>query len=192
MSPRRGPARVFVRQVILFNLGTALGLTPYLGNLGVPLFSHLLDLYPVGLKGNLIAFSSLFLGLVSVAINFFSGERVTKKKMRKLFGLGLGGASLSLLGLFILHSLLVVQIDLGDGAIASFVLANERLETCGCAEATQDKLCLKELSMDPAAIESCWDSRQVSYRRLLIAIPYLLFVVGLGIMIGTLALKGAR
>src|SRR5581483_10059080 len=143
--------RRWVRYVVGFSAGVAVGLAPFLGVLKVPLFTPLLALYPVTLQTRLIPLSGAVMGLAAVTIQWYGAERLSHKWLRRSFLTFLAGAGFALTLLLIMRAAFVVDVPIqGGDQQAAFVVGWNRLPTCPCAESS-DPLCIRNtLTLNPA------------------------------------------
>jgi len=81
--PRR--TRGWKRYLLSFGVSVGVGLAPYLGNVRVPLFSPLLDLIPATLQNTILPLSTALMGVVALSVQWYGGERVTRKRLRRAF-----------------------------------------------------------------------------------------------------------
>lgn len=186
-------ARRLVRYIAGFGVGVGLGLAPFLGTVEVPGFAALLSLFPRDLQGTLIPLSAFLMGLVAMGVQFYAGERIARTALRRRFRRSLL-ALLAGLVLFVgLHTLLVRRLatDGGAGSV-TVTIGWQRLPSCGCPPALSDAECVKSLSADPAAIESCWGSRQLGVARLGLTLAYLVLTGGFAALAGLLLLAEER
>lgn len=190
--PPSALARRFVRYVAGFGVGVALGLAPFLGVVEVPGFSALLRLFPADLARSLIPLSAFLMGVVAVAVQFYSGERIAARAFRRRFFVTLVLLLVGFLLLVVLYALFVRDVPVAGGkSNLAFVIGWQRLPSCDCDAELSDLQCLKELSADPAAIGSCW-GRQLVVGRLALTLGYLLVTGGFGALVGLLLLAEER
>jgi hypothetical protein len=197
MCPRAVPlaptglARRFVRYVLGFAVGVGVGVAPFLGKLPVPGFEALLGLFPETLQRSMIPLSAFLMGLVAVAVQFYSGETLSRPGLRVRFFWSLATLLVGLLLLIVLYTLLVVRVPIEGGARSvPVVLALSRSASCtGCPPALSDGECIARLSLNPKAIESCWGSRPLALSRLALTLGYLVLTGGFGALIGLLLLQ---
>jgi len=186
-------AKRFVRYLVGFGVGVGLGSAPFLGTLGVPGFSALVDLFPLTLQGRIVSLSPFLMGIVALAVQFYAGERISKRALRRRFGVSL---LLLLAGFFVfvvLYFLFVREVTIRGGeATARYVVGWQRVESCGCPPQLSDAECIAELSLDPARVESCWGTRAVRLSELALTVAYLLLIGGFAALVGLLLLRDGK
>ncbi|HXO27073.1 MAG TPA: hypothetical protein VOA80_07005 [Thermoanaerobaculia bacterium] len=190
-SAPTGLARRLVRYILGFGVGVGVGVAPFLGKLQVPGFEALLSLFPETLQRSMIPISAFLMGLVAVAVQFYSGETLSQLGVRQRFFRSLATLLVGLLILIVLYTLLVVRVPIEGGARSvPIILALSRSATClGCPPAISDGECIARLSLNPKAIESCWGSRPLALSRLALTLAYLVLTGGFGALIGLLLLQ---
>ena len=183
--------RRYVRYVVGFGVAVGIGLAPFLGK--IPGADALLTLLPFSLQDSLIPLSAFLMGLIAVAIQFYSGETLRHAALRRRFGvtwlLLLAGFFL----LFCFHFLFVVPIPYtyNEGRkTARVIIGSSRIrgESCKCVPSDGDKECIRKLTLNPATIETCWDAGEIQFRGLLLSLSYLMVTGGFGALIGLLLL----
>ena len=185
--------RRLVRYVAGFGVGVGLGLAPFLGTIQVPGFEALLGLFPPELQRTLIPLSAFLMGLVAMAVQFYAGERIARSALRRRFRRALIALLVGLLLFVGLHTLFVKSLPTDGGAGSAVVTIGwQRLPSCGCPPTLSDAECVKSLSADPAAIESCWGSRQLGLARLSLTLAYLVLTGGFAALAGLLLLAEER
>lgn len=187
LDPPTSFTRKFVRYVMGFGVAVAVGLAPFLGRLDIPLFSPLLDLYPVSLQSALIPLSSFLMGLVAVAGQFHAKRRSGRDQRRKIFYMMLIVTIVAFVVLAAAYFFLVVTVSVPavDGSV-SFIVSPVRTMDCPCEPGLSASKCIKQLSLDPAEIETCWGDLPVRTSRLFVALTYLATMGGFGSLIGLL------
>jgi hypothetical protein len=190
VAPPPPLVRRWVRYMVGFAVGTALGLAPYLGTLDVPLFRPLLTLYPITLQHSLIPLSSAIMGLMAVAIQWYGDEHLTHRRLRRWFHVTLASAVAGILALMLARAAFVVDVPIEGGAEhVAFAVGWNRLPTCICRESA-DALCIAQtLTLNPAQVESCWGSRSVRVAEVLLQINYLLVIASFGVLTGLVLLR---
>lgn len=183
-------ARRFVFYVVGFGVAVGVGLAPYLGKLDIPLFSPLLDLIPANLQDTLIPLSTALMGVVAVAIQWYGSEHLSKRWLRRNFGLALIGAVALFLTLVAVHSLVVIRVPV-DGAthtVAVLIGWDERPTAEPCGKRISDAECVQKVTLDPAQIESFWGSRSMRRAQLALTFLYLGFTGAFAWLVGLLVL----
>jgi hypothetical protein len=193
-GPPTGLARLFVRYLVGFSVGVAIGLAPFLGVLPVPGFRALLDLFPQQLKDDLIPLSAFLLGVVVVAVQFYAGEALSRPRLKRLFRLALIGILAGFFLFVVIHRWFVVTVPFGDDRHAAFAVSWQRSERCDCnasegKEYLDDQECIRQLSFDPAGVEHCWGSGRLRFVTTALTLPYLVLTSGLGLLVGLLLLQ---
>lgn len=192
-TPPTPLARRFVRYVVGFGVGVAVGMAPFLGVLPVPLFRPLLELFPQQLKNDLIPLSAFLMGVVVVGVQFYAGENLSRRRVRRRFRLALAAIVAGFFLFVVVHRIFVVTIEYSGGR-AAFAKSWQRTEHCGCNASEgrrylDDKECIKQLSFDEAAIEDCWSSDRLRIVETALTVPYLLLTSGFGLLVGLLLLQ---
>lgn len=179
----------FVRYIAGFSVGVALGTAPFLGKTAIPGFDALLGLFPRDLQATLIPMSAFAMGVVAVAVQGQGDAKdASLRRLRTLFRRTLVLLLILFLTLVVLYTKFVVRVPVGAaGATAAVVVSSQRLPTCLCT-APSDLQCIEELSLKPAAIESCWGSRPLRNVRLGLSLVYLGLTSGFGALVGLLIL----
>lgn len=183
-------ARRLVRYILGFGVSFAIGLAPYLGKLNVPGFTPLLSLMPSTIQGTAIPLSAALMGIVAVAIQWYGGERVTPAWLRKGFKRALIMALLSFLLLTVVHTLVVVRVEiLGGRDSVSFVVGFVRPHKPPCTAEVSDSTCIKLITFDVSEIEAFWGDSQVRVAKIALILSYLLATSSFGLIVGLLLLR---
>jgi len=115
--------------------GAAIGLYIY--------FKDKYEREPVGL-----VVASFFMGVVAVAVQFYAREGVSRKTLRRMFGITLTTLGLFGFALVVGYVLWVTQVPIRGGeARVSFVTGDVRLPTCRCGTLS-DQECIEMTSMN--------------------------------------------
>lgn len=200
-APPTPLARRYVRYILGFTVGVAVGLAPFLGVVDVPLFAPLLSMFPDSLRLTAVPLSSFVMGLVAVGVQFTAGERIGRRRLRRWFVVTFVAILAGLVVLPILYSELVVIVSdvaarEGDGTLyVPVVVGTSRpdppLKDCACEPSLEDEECLVGIGLSNA--EECWGRRQVARSRLALTFSYLFLTGSFGALIGLLLLQeGAR
>lgn len=186
--PPTALARRYVRYVVGFGVAVGVGLAPFLGM--VPGLNALLSLFPEELRSSLIPFSAFLMGIVAVAIQFYSGETLPRALLRKRFRASLIALLIGLIALITLYTFLIVPYPILHGETTSpIVISFSRTSTCLCPRSMSDLRCLQEITPSRSKIEDCWGSGAIQRSRLLLSLCYLLVTGGFGGLIGLLLLQ---
>lgn len=183
-------ARRYVRYVVGFGIGIGIGLAPFLGKIAG--FDALLTIFPRNFRGSLIPVSAFLMGIIAAAVQFYSGESFRRNVLRRRFGISLGLLLSGLLLLFIFYSLFIVPFPVDGGKTTiPVVIGASRISgpSCRCPPEYGTIACIRELSVDDAAIETCWDAPSIRLRRMLLSLSYLTVTGGFGALIGLLLLQ---
>src|SRR5690242_19693066 len=132
------------------------GWHPYLGAVNVPGFRALLTLFPVSIRDTMIPLSAALMGIIAVAVQWYGSDKTDRKWLARSFRWTLLFALVSLVTLVGAHALTVVRVTLDGGkeAVSFVVGVNERRLSCGCSPQMSDADCIKNVSLDEAAIAS--------------------------------------
>jgi hypothetical protein len=182
-------ARTFARYVVRFGVAVAAGVSPFLGRVRVPGFSALLSLFPAALQNTLLPLAGFAMGVVAVAVEFYSRERAARGTLRRAFLWTL--VFLIVWGTILVcaYTLWVTQVPiLGGKERVSFVTGIARQPTCGCGTLS-DQECIEQLSLNDAAVSECWGDKQVKLYTLILSLLYLALTCGFGMLIGILMLQ---
>ena len=187
LSPPTPLAQRYVRYVVGFGVAVGVGLAPFLGK--VPGLDVLARLFPPELKSTLIPFSAFLMGLIAVAIQYYSRESISRPALKRRFTFSLVALVVGLFLLLTLYNLLVVQFPIeGGSSSVPVIVTTSRTPECEC-KTSNDLECLMEVSISPRAVEHCWGSRALKMSRLALSFSYLLVTGGFGALIGLLLLQ---
>ncbi len=180
----------YVRYVMGFGVAVGVGMAPFLGNYKVPLFESLLELFQEESKTTLIPISAFLMGLVAVAIQFYAGENIVRKNIRRRFAFGLAAILVAFGGLVAIYgtdrviSIPVPSSDPSTKHYARVILGWSRAANCDCRDEPNDLECAYDLGMH---LETCWPS--IPQVRLSLYLLYLTLTGGFGSLIGLLLLQ---
>jgi len=192
IQPPTPLARKLIRYIVGFGVGTSIGLAPYLGVVNVPLFKPLLSLIPDSIQDTVIPLSAALMGTLAVVIQWYAGEAITQKALRKLFARTLIVTLLTFVVLTVVHTLVVVTLPRTAGESWSFVVGFTRPLRPPCTAEVSDAECIKAVTTDPSAIASFWGDRQIKIATLSLMFSYILFTSSFGTLVGLLVLKESK
>jgi len=179
----------FVRYVLNFFVGLGIGLAPFLGTKNIPGFKALISVMPFQITSELIPLSAFLMGLIVVAVQFYSAERISRPTLRKRFKLALAVMGVGFVLFFYLRSDLTESMQVGHTTV-TVLTGSTRIEGCGCPKGLNNKRCIARISLNPEAIETCWDSQEIKRRGEILGLSYLILTGGVGLLIGFLILQG--
>ena len=186
----------FVRLVLGFGVWVALGLSPFLGMVDLPVFSSLLSLYPQSLHW-VIPLSGLLMGAVAMAIEFAAGDKWNLRSIRRGFGISLAVFFLAFLTLLFVYPQWIARVEVPAAKrIASFVTGPELPanlpDDCECESSWVREKCLAAISFKPSNIETCFGQRQILQKSQILVLLYLLLTTSFATCGGMLVLREQR
>ena len=198
-SPPTPLARQYVRYVLGFTVGVAVGLAPFLGVLDVPLFAPLLSMFPHKLRPTAVPLSSFLMGVVAVGVQFAAGETVSRRWLRRTFARTFVAILAGVVVLTVLYAAVVRTVPTeratGDGKVyVPLVVGLSRPlpapADCLCEPTLSDARCIEVIGFDH--VEACW-GRQVKRAESSLTLAYLFLTGAFGALIGLLLLQeGAK
>lgn len=190
-QPPTALSRRFVRYLVGFGVGVALGLAPFLGTVGVPGFVALADLLPLTLQDRIAALAPVVMGVVAVAVQFGSESRIPRKRLRRRFAVTLSILAAGFVLLVVLQALVVREVGiLGGDRTVRYAVGLDRPATCVCPPGLSDSECIiEELTLDPARVETCWGTGSVRRSELALTLSFLLVIGGFGALVGLVLLQ---
>jgi hypothetical protein len=179
--------RRLLQYVLGFGVGFGVGMAPFLGTYKVPFFPALLSIYPSQMQKLLIPLSAFLFGTVAVAVQYYSAKRRSAAILDRYFGWLLVSLLAAFLILVVLYKIFVIAVPIEEtGHSVNVVIGLSRSATC-CPPALGDRECVREVSLNPAAIDSCW--KHVQLVELALSIPYLFLLSGFVALVGLLLFK---
>jgi hypothetical protein len=183
-------ANDFIRYVLGFSVSVAVGLAPYLGKLQIPLFDSLLNLIPSSVQDTVLPLSAALMGLIAVVIQWYGLHNLKLSWLNTWFRRTIALAGVTFLTLFVIHTLVVVRVEiLGGEDSERFLVGFVRPDRPPCPADISDAACIKKLTLDPAEVESFWGSKQIRIATLALVLPYLGFTSSFGMLIGLVLLR---
>lgn len=198
-SPPTDLGRKYVRYVVGFGVGVAVGMAPFLGLLEVPFFAPLLSLFPPsaeGVRGAAIPLSSFLMGLVTVGIQFAYGEEISRRWLRWSFAATFLALVAGLVVMLYLHTenvLSIPNVRTTNERTTSvwLVVGGPRpdppLPGCPCTREESDVSCVEGIAFE--RVKLCWGDRQVKRAERSLTLAYLFLTGGFGALIGLLLLQ---
>jgi len=185
----RGIVSRFAHLILGCGVAVALYLAPFLGAQQIPAFQPLVSIFSEDDRGLLIPTSSILVGLIALAIQFYAGETISRRKIRRIFGFLIVSLCLGLLILPLVHVRQVKKFKNPQlGTVEGVVIGWRRLSDCSCtSRSNQD--CLGEILLD---VEQCWDADSIFSVKATLFLLYLLGVQGFAGLAGLIALQRAH
>jgi hypothetical protein len=169
--------RVLLRFMVTFSITIA----PNLGSIAVPHYVPLVNAIPEDQRSLYIVLSSFVLSIFAMIAQFFLNSRFKKNVLRGMFGVIAIGFVISFFLLTRELILGVARVSYNGGRdVSSFIVGiGDRPSRCDklCDPTDSDGLCITNLTMNPAKIESCWGDSRMREARLNIMKSYLLVMV---------------
>ena len=182
--------RLWVRALVGFMVGASVGLAPYLGLMNVPMFVPLLELLPRSVRSTAIPLSSALMGVIAMWVQWYGWDRTSPRWLKRSFVRGLVASLSLLILLMIIHTAVVVGVEVdGGGASESFIVSLRRTPACKCALETPDSACIKLISFEESEIQRCWGDRPVRFAKLSLGMAYLATTTSVGLLCGLVVLR---
>lgn len=180
-------SRRFVSAILGFGVAVALFTGLFLGAKRIPGFEPLIAIFPQEHQNLLLPISSILIGFVAISVQFYAGERIARRSVRKGFGMILlivVTATIALLALYVAYVVKIPNNLTGQDEVV--VIGWSRLSTCECPPTVEDKDCIAGLTFD---IGSCWSSSSINGVKLSLFLSYLIAVEGFAVLAGLLVLQ---
>ena len=182
--------RDWVRLLLGFGVGIALGLAPYLGKVHVPGFDSLLTLIPQSMHNVALPLSAALMGIVAVWIQWSAGDRPSVGWLRQNFKRTLLIAVVGLSLFSIVQTFVVVRIPVpAEDRVATFLVGFTRLPSSHCPPEMPDAVCIKRVTFDEAMLAAVWGDRQLRIAGLSVLGTYLLTTASFGVLVGLLLVR---
>lgn len=170
-----------------FGVAVALSAAPFLGAKRIPGFEPLVSLFPEEQRTILVVFSSFFIGLVALAIQFYAGERIARQSLLKGFGSILLIVAACGLVLLVLYLQFVRKVyNPHAGAYEVETIGWSRAAFCECPPTYSDAECIEGIAF---RLESCWSESSITQVKLALFFTYLIAIEGFAVLAGLLVLQ---
>jgi TIR domain len=179
-------ARSFVREIGTFWIGVAVGLAPFFGEIPIPGFRPLLQIFPTDLKWILLAVAPFSMGFVAAAVKFQLDEKTDRAKLPRWLWTAVIA---SLVGVFTLLYLqrYVVRVEMDKGFWLA-IIGSSRISTCGCPKEVSDEDCIDGIGTR-SGMDTCWDRNERENIKLAFGFDYLFINLGVGVVVGVRMLQ---
>jgi hypothetical protein len=176
----------WVRYLLGFTVSVGVGLAPYLGLVGVPLFTPLLSLIPLSLRSTAIPISIASMGIIAV---FVQWRRRTPPKPVE-FRLALALAVLTLVIFVSLEVLAVAHVEVpAVDQTVSFAVGFTTPQRPPCEGLGREACIAQRLGFDEAVIDGYFGDTQTRLTKLTLILAYIGFMSSFGWMVGLLLLR---
>ncbi len=176
----------WVRYLLGFSVSVAVGLAPYLGLVGVPLFTPLLTLIPNSLRGIAIPISIASMGIIAVLVQW--RKRDPSRPLE--FRLALAFALVTLVVFIALEVLAVAHIEVpAADQTVSFAVGFSSPKRPPCEGLSRQRCIADRLGFDQGVIDGYFGDTQTSLTRLALVLSYIGFMSSFGWMVGLLLLR---
>jgi hypothetical protein len=170
----------WVYYVVGFGVAVGIGLAVWLGKVGVPLFSPLLDIIPNELRPTLIPLSSALMGVVAVVVQYYADR---KGNTDRLFAWGLAFTVAAFIALVIVRTKLVVPIETTPGTRVTFLVCLTVPNKPPCVGVGKAE-CIERLTFNPTYIRSFFGDSCLENSELGVQAAYLAFMAAFGLLVG--------
>jgi hypothetical protein len=176
----------WIRYLLGFSVSVAVGLAPYLGLVGVPLFTPLLSLIPNSLQNIAIPFSIASMGIVAVVVQW--RKRDPAKPLE--FRLAVSLASASLLFFLAIEMLAVAHIEVpAVNKTVSFAVGMGTPKKALCAGLSREECIDQKLGLNETVIDSYFGDLPTGLTKLALVVSYIACMTSFGWTVGLLLLR---
>jgi|SRR5215469_13266514 len=176
----------WVRYLLGFTVSVGVGLAPYLGLVGVPLFTPLLSLIPASLQTIAIPISIASMGIIAVVVQW--RKREPGKPLE--FRMALTCALTTLLLFLALEMLAVAHIEVpAVGQSVSFAVGFGAPSKPPCEGLSREACIAERLGLDETTIDSYFGDFTTNLTKLALVLSYIGFMSSFGWMVGLLLLR---
>jgi hypothetical protein len=119
----------WIKMVVGFGVSVAAGLSPFLGNFKVPLFSPLLNLFPPSLRATTIPVSAALMGLTAIVVQWNARGHAAKVWIERTFRRTLFLSFAALFLLYLSYSQLITPVPIQGGTQTLYFVTGFRTPT---------------------------------------------------------------
>jgi hypothetical protein len=176
----------WVRYLLGFSISVAVGLAPYLGLVGVPLFTPLLSLIPHSVQSTAIPISIASMGIIAVLVQWRKRDPASPIEFRL-------AASLAVATLFVFLALQMlavahIEVPAADQTV-SFAVGFGSPHTPPCEGLSRETCIAQRLGFNEAVINGYFGDTRTSLTKLALVLAYIGFMSSFGWMVGLLLLR---
>jgi len=175
-------SRELARRVLGLGVGIVVALAPFLGYVKVPGFEALFNLLPFQIRSEIVALSAFVVGLITVALQFYVAEEISRPALSKLFKRVLFAVVICFVSFVILLNAFTERVPAGNKEV-SVMIGFSRTPDCKCKTPNNIE-CIRELSFNATAIASCWGSTSLKILKVLFILWYLALMSGFVVLVG--------
>jgi hypothetical protein len=176
----------WVRYLLGFSISIAVGLAPYLGLVGVPLFTPLLSLIPHSVQTTAIPISIASMGIIAVFVQWRKRDPATSIEFRFAASL----AAITLIIFLGLQMLAVVHIEVpAANQTISFAVGLGSPNRPPCEGLSREACIAQRLGFNEAVINGYFGDTRTSLTKLALVLAYIVFMSSFGWMVGLLLLR---
>lgn len=180
----------FLRYILSFVVTFGVGLAPIWSG-KVPGFHGVLDVYPKDLQDS-IPFVSLGMSVVAVAVQFFAGDFMSRRRLKITFSVVVVVFMVLMLATYVAYKVVVVRIQVpASHENVAYVVGATPLPTCDCAKrGLEIRRCIGfAISVNPDEVAACFSREEIAARSILLSVLYILLMLSLAVLIALLMLK---
>ncbi|MBV8759299.1 MAG: hypothetical protein JO257_18575 [Deltaproteobacteria bacterium] len=181
------------RYIVRFLVTFIVILAPVLGSVAVPKYVPLIDAFPPAARPLTVALVSVVLSVAAVAAQFYLNEKFAKRTLRILGLIFLAAFvfTFAMLAREVVLGVVRVEYNGGNDTAAFIVGVGDRPSRCErmCAPQESDAECIENLTMKPAAIDSCWGDSRVRAAKLNMIGFYVGTMAAILLFVATLIVK---
>jgi TIR domain-containing protein len=182
-------SRDLARRVLGLGVGIVVAMAPFLGYVKVPGFEALFNLLPFQIQSEIVALSAFIVSLITVALQFYVAEKISRRVLRRIFKRVLFAVLIGFVGFIVLLSALTERVPRGHKKV-SVMISFSRTTDCICKTSNNIE-CIRELSFNEAAIQSCWGTGPLKVIKVLFILWYLALMSGFVVLVGLDLLRRA-
>jgi hypothetical protein len=176
----------WVRYLLGFSISIAVGLAPYLGLVGVPLFTPLLSLIPHSVQTTAIPISIASMGIIAVFVQWRKRDPASPIEFRLAAAL----AVITLIVFLALQMLAVVHIEVpAANQTISFAVGLGSPGRPPCEGLSREACIAQRLGFNEAVINGYFGDTRTSLTKLALVLAYIAFMSSFGWMVGLLLLR---
>jgi hypothetical protein len=179
----------WVRYLLSFGVSVAVGLSPYLGKLNVPLFSPLLTLIPIYEQNYALTLSSASIGIVAILVQWYGTEVLGKKRIKRMFQCALIAAAGTFLLLVWLHTVVAIPIRVLTTETVYVVRGFEQPPRSPCEGLSDSECVSRKLTLDPEAIQTHFGESNVRKASVELVMAYVAFTSSFAWLVGLIVFK---